>query len=95
MTALDQLLWACTLCSCVIRRLSKNLQPLLTRYVELYNAPPATRHECAARTSRKRALSRVHMSMRPTMSVEETPSVRLIMMKRRSSFAYAYASVPS
>ncbi len=34
------------------------------------------------RASRKRALSRVHMSMRPTMSVDDTPSVRLIMRKR-------------
>ena len=34
-------------------------------------------------------------SMRPTMSVVDTPSVRLIILKRPMDLAYAYASCPS
>ena len=46
-------------------------------------------------TSRRRGLTCVHMSILPTMSVEDTPSVRLISRKRPIFFAYSYASVPS
>lgn len=36
-----------------------------------------------------------HMSMRPTRSVVDTPSVRLMVTNRPTSFAALYASVPS
>ena len=51
--------------------------------------------EARAVTSEMRGLTRVHMSMRPTMSVLLTPSVRLIIRKRPIFFTCAYASVPS
>lgn len=37
----------------------------------------------------------VHISMRPTRSVVETPSVRLMYLKRPAALAAAYASLPS
>mmetsp|Transcript_22950 Transcript_22950/g.58649 ORF Transcript_22950/g.58649 Transcript_22950/m.58649 type:complete len:204 (+) Transcript_22950:979-1590(+) len=49
---------------------------------------------CAS-SSLMKGLTRVQVSMRPTMSVVLTPSVRLIMRKRPRRLACAYASVPS
>ena len=49
----------------------------------------------AEHTSEMRGLTLVHMSMRPTMSVLLTPSVRLIILKRPIFLTCAYASVPS
>lgn len=75
---------ACALCSLPHRCAPHGKKGLRKRKMMQAQEPEAPAAQRALQlqlqrlTSRKRALSRVHMSMRPTMSVLLTPSVRLI-----------------